>query len=118
AHDLRLHEARAIGLLIVAGWDEEGQIERRHEDGRVLGLLLRLPHADLGQLALVIPAIADLELWMPRLVDPLLEELRQAAAAGLLVGALEVGGDHLALTVAPRVELHAAPERRIALDLP
>ena len=51
---------------------------------------------------------------MARFVDPLLEVARHAAPGGLLDGALQIGGDNLAPTVALQIEVDRAPEGVLA----
>src|SRR6266516_6255244 len=72
--------------------------------------MLCLLDFDFCHVVLAIPRVVHLKGWIASTVDPLLEELGQAATCDVLECPLQVGCDHLSLSVARDVGMDRAFE--------
>src|SRR5579872_210595 len=104
---------RILRRLIRSG-NSKRQVNGRHKARRESIHLLCLANLDLCHVMLTIPRVTHLKGWIATLIDPLLEELRQAAARRLLKCAFQVCRYHFAGAIAFKIRLDAAPECRLA----
>src|SRR5205085_9438144 len=81
----------------------EREVDRGHATSSQIINFLRLLDFDLCHAVLIIPRIVHLELRIATTVNPLLEEVSEAAACDLLKGALQVCCNDLFLTITLKI---------------